>query len=270
MTATSKAKRPMNTPQSLGIRSVVVLEADRLFATVLRQYCERAFPSAHITHVTVGESAALALEAKPADLFVAGVSASLEADVLDLLWRRFCQSPRDRRVLVVTPRREYRLLGTLRSLEVEGVFDSGAEVPDQLALALNTVAEGGRYWSPSILQHMQRPGSAATVFRLLTAFEQIVLSVIGDGCDDCTAADQLGVSPSTVSTVRRDLHRKLGVQHRGELVRVAAQQGFVRFTAAGTIRPGFAMLTATYQARRTRRIQAAKQLVKPDTPKRAA
>jgi DNA-binding NarL/FixJ family response regulator len=243
----------MSSPTALAIRSVVILEADRLYAEVLRQFTTRAFPRAHITDVSFAESAALALAAEPADIFVAGISAAMEGDVLDLLWRRAAHSPRDSRTLVVTPRRDYRLLGSLRTLAVDGVFDSATEIPDQLGSALHTVAQGGRYWSPSILQHMQRPGAAAMVFRVLTAFEQIVLSVIGDGSDDNTAARELGVSPATVSTVRRDLHRKLGVQHRGELVRVAAQQGFVRFTSAGTIRPGFAMLTASYRTRKTRR-----------------
>ena len=76
-----------------------------------------------------------------------------------------------------------------------------------------------------------------------------MLSVIGDGCDDLAAAGQLGLSPATISTVRRALHRKLGVQHRGELVRMAAQKGYVRFTPAGVERPGFGLLAAAYQPR---------------------
>ena len=61
----------------------------------------------------------------------------------------------------------------------------------------------------------------------------------------------LGLSPSTVSTVRRELHRKLGVQHRGDLVRAAAQSGFVHFTPTGVVRPGFALLSASYHPRKT-------------------
>ena len=255
----------MSSPTAYAVRSVVILEADRLYAEVLSQYVARVFPRAQITQVNLAESAALALAARPADVFIAGISAAMEGDVLDLLWQRVVRPSRETRVLVVTARREYRLLGTLRTLEVDGVFDSATEMPDQLVLALATIAQGSRYWSPSILQHMQKPGTAAMVFRLLTAFEQIVLSVIGDGCDDSAAARQLGVSPSTVSTVRRDLHRKLGVQHRGELVRVAAQQGFVRFTPAGTVRPGFAMLTAAYHARRTRRASSSPSPRPPPT-----
>ena len=122
--------------------------------------------------------------------------------------------------------------------------------------ALRAISSGRRFWSQTIVDHMYRVGSASTaLFRLLTAFEQVVLSVIGDGCDNTVAARQLKLSPATVSTVRRELHRKLGVQHRGELIRVAAQHGFVRFTSAGVVRPGFGMMCAAYQARRAKRAE---------------
>jgi hypothetical protein len=42
------------------------------------------------------------------------------------------------------------------------------------------------------------------------------------------------------------------VQHRGELVRVAAQHGFIRFTSAGVVRPGFTMMRDAYLARRSK------------------
>ena len=70
------------------------------------------------------------------------------------------------------------------------------------------------------------------------------------------AASKLGLSPATIGTVRRNLHRKLGIQHRGELVRIAAQNGFVRFTPAGIVRPGFALLVAACQRRTQLRLAA--------------
>jgi DNA-binding NarL/FixJ family response regulator len=119
---------------------------------------------------------------------------------------------------------------------------------------MRSVAAGSRYWSPAVARRMRQVAAApSALFRILTAFEQLVLSVIGDGCDDVEAARRLGLSPSTISTVRRGLHRKLGVQHRGELVRVAAQQGFVRFTPDGVERPGFALLSAAYHPRGPKR-----------------
>ena len=69
-----------------------------------------------------------------------------------------------------------------------------------------------------------------------------MFSVIGDGCDDKVAAARLGLRESSVHSVRRELHRKLGAQHRGELIRLAAQRGYVRFTAESVQYPGQAIL----------------------------
>jgi DNA-binding NarL/FixJ family response regulator len=242
-----------NTPP---LRCILILKADRLYAEALRQYTLHVLPAARVLVAWSVESARTLLATEPVDLFVTGVGATLESDVLDLL----AQPPSHgstrgrRRVLVVTVRREYRILAALRGLAIDGMFDSATERPGEFVTALRAIAKGERYWSKSVLDHMQRVGASSNaLFRLLTTFEQVVLSVIGDGCDNTVAARTLKLSPSTVSTVRRELHRKLGVQHRGELVRVAAQHGFVRFTSAGVIRPGFGIMCAAYEARRARR-----------------
>ena len=235
------------------LRCILILKADRIYAEALRQYTLHVFPAARVLVAWSVESARTLLTTEPVDLLVTGVGPSLESDVLDLIAQ---QTKREtpRRVLVVTVRREYRVLAALRGLAIDGVFDSATERPSEFVTALQSIARGERYWSQSVLDHMNRVGSGSTaLFRLLTTFEQVVLSVIGDGCDNTVAARTLKLSPATVSTVRRELHRKLGVQHRGELVRVAAQHGFVRFTPAGVIRPGFGIMCAAYNARRAKR-----------------
>lgn len=245
----------MDTPISQ-TRCVLILKADRLYAEALRQYTLHVFPAARVLVAWSVESARTILSTEPVDFFVTGAGATLESDVLDLLAQRTTKAAREQHVLVVTVRREYRVLAALRGLAIDGVFDSASERPGEFITALRAISAGGRYWSQSVLDHMQRTGSSSTaLFRLLTVFEQVVLSVIGDGCDNTVAARTLKLSPATVSTVRRELHRKLGVQHRGELVRVAAQHGFVRFTAAGVVRPGFGIMCAAYQARRAKRAE---------------
>ena len=247
----------MDHPTLPPVRCVLILKADRLYAEALRQYTLHVFPSANVHVAWTVESARTILAAEPVDIFVTGIGASLESDVLDLLAERSIPPLRDQRVLVVTVRREYHVLAALRGLAIDGVFDSATERPVEFVTALKTISSGERYWSQSVIEHMHRVGSASTaLFRLLTTFEQVVLSVIGDGCDNNVAARTLKLSPATVSTVRRELHRKLGVQHRGELVRVAAQHGFIRFTAAGVIRPGFRIMCEAYQARRAKRSES--------------
>lgn len=253
----------MESPPIPLLRTALVLDANRLYADALRGYTARAFPRARVRLVTSVDAATLALREEPAELLVAGVGASLEGDVLELLARCSERSSGAARVLVVTAQREFRLLSALRALNIETVFDPSSESTEQFIIALQAAATGVRYWSPSIMEHMQRMSSAGGLFRVLTAFEQVVLSVVGDGCDDSEAARELGLSPATVSTVRRELHRKLGVQHRGGLVRFAAQHGFVRFTPGGVVRPGFALMSAAYRARHPKRAESATELPEP-------
>jgi len=188
------------------------------------------------------------------ELFISGLGDAHEGDVLELIAqcsRRPVGAPR---ILVVAFRWEYRTLAALRTLSVDGVFDALGETPEAFGRAVGATVTGLRYWSPGVVQRLQQLAAKPTaLFRLLTDFEQLALSVIGAGCDDDEAADLLQLSPSTISSVRRDLHRKLGVQHRGALVRIAAQTGFVRFTPEGVERPGFSLLAAAYHPRHMRR-----------------
>ena len=233
------------------IRTALILKADKLYAEMLRQYVLRVSPGALVYSVATVVEAQRSLDETHTELFITGIGSSLEGDVLDILIRRSARLPSSCRVLVVTGCREFRMLSALRTLSVEGVFDSNSEAPERLLDAVRTVSLGLRFWSTTVNDFI-RQGSAGpqAISRFLTEFEQIVLSVIGDGSDDLTASGVLGLSPATVCTVRRELHRKLGVQHRGALVRVAAQYGFVRFTPFGVVRPGFQLLAAAYRPRK--------------------
>ena len=244
----------MQSPLSKPIAAVLVLKSDRLYAEVVRQFTLRVFPGARVRLAASVDAAAEALAREPVDLLITGVGPNLEGDALELLAPDSVHRTRFSRVLVVTGHRDYRLLIALRELDVDGGFDAAGEEPENLLVALRALASGQRYWSPAIVEQVrQNLAGDRGLFRFLTVLEQIVFVVIGDGSDDTSAARELGLSQATVSTVRRELHRKLGVQHRGELVRIAAQSGFVRFTPSGVIRPGFAQLSAAYRARKQKR-----------------
>jgi DNA-binding NarL/FixJ family response regulator len=243
----------METPATEA-RTVLILKADRLCAEALRSLTLTALPRANVALAHSIEQAEAMLASRRRDLLITGAGASLAGDMLDFLSRHTGEDRPIRRALVVTPHLEQRMVSALRAMAVHGVFDSGSDRPEDYIRAVQAVAGGRRYWSASILDAFTRLWAGGnSVFRLLTTSEQMILAVVGDGCDDERAAQLLGLSAATVSTVRRELHRKLGVQHRGELIRVAAQHGFVRFTQAGVIRPGFGLLSAAYAARRGKR-----------------
>lgn len=244
----------MHSPDPAPVRTVVVLKADRIYAECVRQLALRVFPAARVEIATSVKAVTPLLAKGSVDLFVTGIGVSIDGDVLELL-ASYLRPPRTgtRRVLVMSAGRDYRELAALRALGIDGVFDSALEPTDGLMRAMKIVATGGRYWSLTIAEAMDKAGIQFGLLRVLTTFEQLALSIIGDGSDDVVAARVLGVSPGTVSSVRRDIHRKLGVQHRGELVRIAAQYGFVRFLPDQVLRPGYSILSAAYHARKAQR-----------------
>ncbi len=233
------------------IQRVLILHGDCICAEGLQQFARRGFPSAKIQRTATVDATETALEHHPIDLLITGSGSAAEGDVLEFLWRNSLAHARYRHVLVVTTHREHHFLSVLRVLAVSSVFDASTENSDRLVSALHTTAAGGRYWSPSIDENSSDDAiHAGFLNRILTTNERVVLSVIGDGRDDDTAARELGVSSATIATVRRDLHRKLRVQHRGDLIKFAAQYGFIRFTSRGVERPGFRFLSAANNARR--------------------
>lgn len=241
----------MDTATLSDLHTVLILKADRIYAESLRAVVVDALAQPDVQLATSVAQAAAVVAENPTDLLIAGVDVAIDGNVLDFIASCLKKPRRARRVLALITDSEFRLLSALRSLPIQGVFDSANDEPGNFIPALRTVASGSRYWSPSVLERISNDiDYPDSLFRILTQFEQVVLAVVGDGSDDVAAARELNLSPSTISTVRRHLHRKLGVQHRGELMRVAAQNGFVRFTPAGVIRPGFAMLAASYQTRR--------------------
>lgn len=236
------------------VRHALILKADRFSAEFLRRTVASIAPRAHIVVTHSLGAAALALSEIAFDLVLAGVESGLHGDVLQLLADCTAATGHSRRVFVVGSDIEHRVLTTLQSLPIRGVFDCGTETPDEFTLALRAVLAGERYWSRSLTERLRRDqGGTTAEFQHLSKTEQLVLSLIGDGSDDLTAARALGLSPATVSTIRRKLHRKLRVQHRGELIRIAAENGYVRFTPSGIVRPGFALLAAECLSRKRKR-----------------
>ena len=250
----------MAAPDCSSITRLVILKADRLYAESLRVIALSVFPNATVAVATSVQSATHSILESGCDILITGLGTPDTSDVLAFLGTIRTRSPATR-ILVVSTHWDQRVLTELRALRVHGIFDAAKDGPEDFTTALRNLGTGRRSWSASILNWLNLSCSAPNCLaRLLTTVEQMVLSVIGDGSDDAAAALELGLSPATISTVRRELHRKLGVQHRGALVRVAAQNGFVRFTPGGVVRPGFELLIAAHRARRPR---AADKLAEP-------
>jgi DNA-binding NarL/FixJ family response regulator len=229
---------------------ILILKADRVYADALRRVVRRVVNGARIRCCDRIADASAMLAKRPVDLLIAGIGFR-DGDALDMLPRWTGAAGDVRKTLIVTTRKEPRLLFALSALAVEGAFDPAEENAEQLDHAVRSVMDGVRSWSRSVLEHLERYALCAqSIFQLLSPKERLVLAVVGDGTDDDTAAEKLNSTPETIASVRRELHRKLRVRHKGELQRVASEQGFVRVNFHGVFHPGLELLKAACHPRR--------------------
>lgn len=237
------------------LQRILIVKSCRFGAELLQRFVQSLYLAAVIVSVCTVSGAMAALQQQqsdgPYDLLLCDVVAE-DCDSLDLLpyWRsRFA-----RRALVLTSHREPAVLRALSELPIDGVYDELGDGMANLNLAIATVCRGQLYWSSALCQTLARSCLAPrSPLRLLTPNERVVFGVIGDGCDDATAAGQLGLSVATVKSIRRDLHRKFGVSHKGELLQKAAEIGVVIKTPYGFFRPGLAPLLRKRLHRRLER-----------------
>jgi len=103
---------------------------------------------------------------------------------------------------------------------------------DELVLALNTVASGGEYCSPSIgpawapCSGREAPaGTDAPASKPLSPREREVLQRIANGKSSKEIAASLDIGVATVETHRRQLMDKLGLRTIAELTKYAIKAG---------------------------------------------
>jgi two-component system response regulator NreC len=97
---------------------------------------------------------------------------------------------------------------------------------EDLAGAIFAAAKGDEYLSAPVARRLATLRQARTEGRL-TAREAEVLRLIALGHTNVEIARQLGVSARTVETHRANIHSKLGLHTRAELVRYALRCGLL-------------------------------------------
>ncbi|HUY19091.1 MAG TPA: response regulator transcription factor [Candidatus Binataceae bacterium] len=101
----------------------------------------------------------------------------------------------------------------------------------ELATAVQTVAAGKRYLSPTVapivLSRMNRPGGADEGAKL-TRREREVLKLIGEGAAAKEIARRLGISPKTAEAHRENLKNKLNLRSTAAMVRYAIKHKLIR------------------------------------------
>lgn len=222
------------------LRRVLVAIDDCLVVDSVLRLLARFLPHAEVEQVRDRVALRAALSARVADFLIAS-EALLDGDALDVLAEARARRQCDR-LLVLTQRREPQVIFAIRSLGAHGAVDSRSDGSAGLADAIRRIGCGGAYWSQSFLEILRGEGPNGHVQRVLSPAELYVFAVLGDGSDDQTGADALGLSLQSVHAYRKRIHQKLRLQHKGQLVSLAVRCGLVRFTERGVERPGIEAL----------------------------
>jgi len=98
--------------------------------------------------------------------------------------------------------------------------------PGRLMEAIRTVAAGGTWWDPGILQAAPAAGAreATGSVRSLTERQRQVLRAIMDGLSNKEIAAEMHSSETAVKATVQELFHKAGVRTRSQLVRVAIER----------------------------------------------
>ena len=107
--------------------------------------------------------------------------------------------------------------------------------PEELITAIQVAASGEVYLYPSLAKLLvkdylaQEPEESSEQKKNdLTAREHEVLTLLADGDSNAEIADQLSISPKTVSRHRENIMRKLNLHSRTELVKYAIRKGIIQ------------------------------------------
>jgi two-component system invasion response regulator UvrY len=102
--------------------------------------------------------------------------------------------------------------------------------PDELILAIKTVAAGKRYITPSVADRLAsyvEDNSQRAPHETLSDREMQVLVLIGSGKPVSDIAEELNLSIKTVSTYRSRVLLKMGMETNAQLIRYALQHSLV-------------------------------------------
>ena len=107
--------------------------------------------------------------------------------------------------------------------------------PEELITAIRVAASGEVYLYPSLAKllvkdYLKYEPEESNEQNLgdLTAREQEVLTLLADGDSNAEIAENLSISPKTVSRHRENIMRKLNLHSRTELVKYAIRKGIIQ------------------------------------------
>ncbi len=206
---------------------VLVVEDHTLVGELLADSCRQILPEAD---VRIAGSCAAALEfcrRTPPDLVLLDLVLP-DRDGLELLPELFAAAPRAKVIALSSHIDEFTLHRALGS-RVHGILDKNEQPVRVLCEAIHTVLSGRQFVS-SYVQRLRATVRAdpAAFDKILSAREQGVLRLVGEGLTNDQIAARLGISVGTAKRHRLNIMARLDLHSTPQLIRYAMEKGFTR------------------------------------------
>ena len=156
-----------------------------------------------------------------------------DADGFDLALT-LANFPRPPRILVLTMKADAVTLFRAGYAYIAGMVWKTGQVQETLRCAVREILAGRRYFPEDVRQAMRATRTdPAAFFKILSGRELSMLPLFCQGLTDQQIGEQNGLCPATVKSHRQHIMTKLDLHRTADLIRWAAEKGFV-----GCARPG--------------------------------
>jgi len=206
---------------------ILIVDDHAVVRAGLKQILEGVSGMAVTGEAGTGAEALQAIESQRFNVVVLDISLP-NASGIDILTRIRDDHPQIA-VLVLSIHPEEQYAARAIQAGASGYLTKDA-APDELAAAIRKVAWGGRYVSAALAEKLNldpEPEAGLMPHKALSNREFQVLCLIGSGKTVTEIAGLLHLSTKTVSTYRRHILEKMGMQSNAELIRYAIENRLV-------------------------------------------
>jgi DNA-binding NarL/FixJ family response regulator len=223
---TSGSKPPGGAANKLAGRRAVVVEDHRLFADFMSA-CLGEWGVEVLLHTPSGLEGLKAVREHQPDLLLLDFSLP-DIDGLEVARQVLHDCP-DVRVVGISSHRDAWTMLQVQRLGLHGFVDKLEQDRDVLRQAVENVLAGNVFYTSAVNESSARLRRDPKAFnRVLSDYEVKVLRLIGEALTDEEIGRELGISPATVQSRRRDIMRKLDVHSTPKLIHYAITNGLTR------------------------------------------